>query len=66
MPEFRDGGAGGEEAVIPRRVLLIHGYSADGKEFLAWKEALAGAGTEREPTPLQAVSDLFGFLGRGL
>lgn len=35
---------GGEQAVITHRVLLIHGYSADGKEFLAWKEALAGAG----------------------
>ncbi len=35
---------GGEEAVIPHRVLLIHGYSADAKEFMAWKEALAGPG----------------------
>lgn len=35
---------GGVEAVITHRVLLIHGYSADGKEFLEWKKALTGAG----------------------
>lgn len=48
-PQAGEAGAGaaapgGEEAVIPHRVLLIHGYSADGREFMAWKEALAGPG----------------------
>jgi hypothetical protein len=30
------------------RVLLIHGYSADWKAFLPWKQALAGAGVAAE------------------
>ena len=30
------------QAVIPHRTLLVHGYSASGTEFQAWKDALAG------------------------
>jgi len=32
-----------DRSVTPNRTLLIHGYSASGKEFGAWKAALAGA-----------------------
>ena len=31
-----------DRSVTPNRTLLIHGYSASGKEFEAWKAALAG------------------------
>ena len=30
-----------DRSVTPNRTLLIHGYSASGKEFGAWKAALA-------------------------
>jgi hypothetical protein len=32
------------QAVIPGRTLLVHGYSASGTEFLAWKDALVARG----------------------
>jgi len=47
--ESAAGLAAGQHALAPAtqgRVLLIHGYSADWKEFLPWKRVLAQAGIE--------------------
>ena len=35
-----------DQSVTPNRTLLIHGYSASGKEFEPWRAALAGAGID--------------------
>jgi hypothetical protein len=35
-----------DQSETPNRTLLIHGYSSSGKEFEAWKAALAGAGID--------------------